>query len=198
MARKSKSTGMMPAPAQTVEAERQALTVWWSERVAQMERDHKERVKLLRTVGEHPSPIFAHQVRMFGGLGMSRILVARILGISIRELEIYYGDEYELGDAEVVGSVASNMIRIATSLTDPAAAKVGMDFLSRRGGQLWRPPAQKLEVLDDREKPKNTIDSSKLTYEQRQQLRLMIEHVQSGEPGEPIQPGEDDEGNQTG
>ncbi len=181
----------MPAPADTVEGERQALTLWWTQRLDQMEQDHKERVKLLRTVGEHPSPIFARQVKMFGGLGMSKILVTRILGISIRELETYYGDEYDLGDAEIVGSVASNMIRIATSTTDPAAAKVGMDFLARRGGQLWRPPAQKLEVLDDREKPKNTIDSSKLTYEQRQQLRAMIEHVQSGEPGDPLQPGEE-------
>lgn len=178
-------------PAAEPADQREALAGWWRIRMEQIEREHEARIELLRTVGEHPSPIFSRQVKMFGALGIPKALAAKLLGIGIRVLESHYGDDYEVGAAEILASVAANMIRIGTSMDDPANAKVGMDILSRRGGQEWRPPAQKLEVADDREQPKNVIDSSKLTFEQRQHLRQMIEHVQSGEPGEPLRPDED-------
>lgn len=189
MGRRPKSK--VPDGAPVAISERQQLADWWKDRMEEMETEHTRRVQLLRSVGEHPSPLFAKQVKMYGGLGMPKTLVAKLLGIGVQRLEEYYGDEYEFGHAETIGGVAANMIRIATSTTDPQAAKVGMDLLSRRGGQEWRPPAQKIHVSDDREKEKNVIDSSKLTFDQRQELRRMIEHVQSGAPGEPLQPDED-------
>lgn len=178
----------LPSPA---ELERERLSAWMRDRMEQMERDHAARIELLRTAGEHPSPLFARQVRMFGALGLPKALVGKILCIGTHTMEAHYGEEYDLGAAEVIGQVAANMIRIGTSTTDPANAKVGMDILSRRGGQEWRPPAQKLEVDDTREKPKNVIDSSKLTAEQRTELRRMIEYAQGGGEGEPLQPGEE-------
>lgn len=187
-----------PTPEQALEPvgepvnDSEALSQWWNDRMTQVIKEHEERVRELKEAGEHPSPVFARQVRIFGSLGISPLMAAKLLGISAAELDMYYGDEYELGQTEVLASVAANMIRIATSTTDPNAAKVGMDLLGRRGGREWRPPAQKVNIFDKRELPKNTIDSSKLTFEQRQQLRTMIEHVASGEPGEPVQPGEDD------
>ena len=165
--------------------EREQLANWWRKRMDQIEREHEERIELLRTVGEHPSPVFAKQVRMLGALGMPKTLAGKLLGLSAHTLQTHYGEEYDIGAADVVASVAANMIRIGTSTTDPANAKVGMDILSRRGGQEWRPPAQKLEVADDREVPKNVIDSSRLTYEERQSLREMITRVQSGGEGDP-------------
>lgn len=170
----------------------EALSQWWHERMTQVLKEHEERVAALKEAGEHPSPVFARQVRMFGTLGITQIMAAKLLGIGPAELDTYYGDDYELGRTEVIASVAANMIRIATSTTDPAAAKVGMDLLARRGGHEWKPPAQKVNLQNDLVRAPNTIDSSKLTYDQRQQLRRMIEHVASGEPGDPVQPGEDD------
>ena len=165
--------------------EREILANWWRKRMDQIEREHAERIELLRTVGEHPSPVFAKQVRMLGALGMPKALAGKLLGLSAHTLQTHYGEEYDIGAADVIASVAANMIRIGTSTNDPANAKVGMDILSRRGGQEWRPPAQKLEVADDRETPKNVIDSSRLSFEERQQLRLMIERVQTGGEGDP-------------
>ena len=190
--RKSKST-VPVAPGEL--SEREQLSEWWRIRMQEMENEHEHRVKMLRSVGEHPSPIFARQVKMFGGLGMPKILAAKLLGISVKMLDEHYSDEYEMGHAETVGGVAANMIRIATSTTDPQAAKVGMDLLSRRGGNEWKPPAQKVKFEDDREQPKNVIDSSKLTPEERQQLRLIIEGAierQEGGEAEPLQPGEEE------
>lgn len=187
MGRSRKSKSVIEGPL----TEREQLEQWWLARMQEMEAAHERRVQLLRSVGEHPCPLFAGQVRMYGSLGMPKTLVAKLLRIGLQRLDEYYADDYELGHAETIGGVAANMIRIATSTTDPQAAKVGMDLLSRRGGQEWRPPAQKIQVEDEREVPKNVIDSSKLTYEQRAELRRMIEHVASGEPGEPLQPDEE-------
>ena len=84
------------------------------------------------------------------------------------------------------------MVRIATSLSDPAAAKVGMDMLARRGGENWRPATKRLEVDNDPNKGKPpVIDSSKLTYEERAQLREMLERVANGGEGDPIESDED-------
>lgn len=159
--------------------EREVVANFWRARMDQIELEHQQRIEILRTAGEHPSPVFAAQVKSAGALGLGKSVTCRLLGIAQYTLETHYAADYELGTAEVISSVAANMIRIGTSTTDPANAKVGMDILSRRGGQEWRPPAQKLEVADDREAPKKLIDSSKLTFEERQQLRLMIERVQT-------------------
>jgi hypothetical protein len=172
----------MPAPVYTPEAERAELAAWWRKRMEQVEREHADRIEQLRNGGEHPTPAYAKQVKMSGALGIEKSVTCRMLGISMYTLETHYGEEYAVGAAEIVASVAANMIRIGTSMEDPAAAKVGMDILSRRGGQEWRPPAQKVE-METEVKEKNVIDSSRLSYEERQQLRLMIERVQTEPEG---------------
>lgn len=163
----------MPVVAEVQGGERERLSLWFKEQIDYIQRESDARIEILRTVGEHPSPIMARFVRLDGQLGLEKSIVARRLGLSVRMLEECYGEDYELGKADVVSSVAANMIRIGQSQTDPAAAKVGMDILSRRGGQEWRPAAQKLEVNDDRNKPP-VIDSSALTYEDRQALRAIV------------------------
>lgn len=160
--------------------DREVVANFWRARMDQIEREHQERIEILRTAGEHPSPVFAAQVKSAGALGLGKSVTCRLLGLALHTLETHYADAYELGTAEVISSVAANMIRIGTSTTDPANAKVGMDILSRRGGQEWRPPAQKVE-METEVKEKSVIDSSKLSPEERQQLRLMIERVQTGE-----------------
>jgi hypothetical protein len=182
--RRSMVPAEMPELPEAQGSQREALALWMKERFEKIEREHSERIELLRTVGEHPSPIFSKLVKNFGALGMPKSLVAKSLNISTVVLTTYYADDYDLGAAEILSHVAANMLRIAVSTDDPNAAKVGMDVLNRRGGEEWKPPAQKLEVTGKQDAPP-IIDSSKLTYEERQQMRAMLERIASGGEGDP-------------
>lgn len=173
----------MPAPILTPESEREALANWWRGRMDQIEAEHEERVRLLREGGEHPTPVFARQIKMMGALGMPKSLTCKVLCIPMHTLEAYYADEYQQGAAEIIAQVAANMIRIGTSMTDPANAKVGMDILSRRGGEEWRPPAQKIETTRTDTEEKKTLDTSGWSAEDRQALReMLMRNVEGAEP----------------
>lgn len=164
--------------------QREALSVWMKSRFEEMESAHQRRIEILRTAGEHPSPIFSGMIKNFGALGLSKNLVAKLMNIGVSTIEAYYKDDYDLGAAEVISSLAANAIRIGTSTTDPQAAKVAMDILARRGGPEWKPPSRQLEVDDKREQAP-LIDSSKLSYEERAQLREMILRIENGGQGDP-------------
>lgn len=165
--------GMPPATG-TPPSEREQLTAWFRERLEQSEREHADRIEVLRTVGEHPSPVFATQARMFGMLGLPRDLAAKMLQLSAHMFTVHYEEDYTLGTADVIASVAANAIRIGTSTTDPAAAKVAMDILARRGGQEWKPPAQQVKMEDDRKPEKNVIDTSTWPPEKRAELQALL------------------------
>lgn len=182
--RRSMVPADIPPLPQEQGASREQLALWMKERFEKIEREHAERVELLRTVGEHPSPVFSRMAKNFGALGLPKSLAAKMLGISTTMLSAHYADDYDLGAAEILSHVAANMIRIAVSTDDPNAAKVGMDVLNRRGGEEWRPPAQKLEVSGKTDSPP-VIDSSKLTFEERAQMRAMLERIAAGGEGDP-------------
>jgi len=175
--------GTQPAPPVTVDEpappkdDREQLSDWWRNQVELIERTSAERADLLRDAGEHPNPIFARQAKVFGALGIPRDVVAVLLGISEGELSLHYGNEYAVGSAEVVSQVAANLLRIATSQNDRVAVKAAIEVMNRRGGEEWHPPAQKLEIDDSRKAKGNLIDSSKLSYEERQQLRAIVERA---------------------
>lgn len=171
-----------PPPAVvTPESERETITAWFRQRLEQSEREHNERIEKIRTEGEHPSPFFKQQARMFGMLGLPRDLAAKMLQLTGHMFEVHYGDQYELGQAEVIASVAANAIRIGTSTTDPAAAKTAMDILARRGGVEWKPPAQQVKMEDMRDPPaKNVIDTSSWPVEKRMQLEAMLREEMNG------------------
>ena len=157
-----------------------------SETLADIEANHRERVELLRTVGEHPSPIFAGFVKRWGMFGLEKPMVARLLNIPLWTLRTHYDDDYEMGRAELILSVGANMARISTSLTDPNAGKVGMELLARRGGEPWRPPLTRVADVPDPDKAAPVIDSSKFTYDERQKIRAALERIQAGGEGEPL------------
>jgi hypothetical protein len=156
------------------ESDREFLDQWWRSQVAEIERAGAERRELLATAGEHPSPIFARQAKTFGALGIPRDVVAVLLEMSQPEMEMYYGNEYAAGSAEVVSQVAANLLRIATSTNDRVAVKAAIEVMNRRGGEEWRPPAQKLEVTDDRKGRGNVVDTSNMTYDDRQLMREIL------------------------
>ena len=179
----------MPALVTSGEA-REALSIWMKSQFEAQEAAALERAELLRTVGEHPSPIFARLVKKFAGLGIAKSHIAKLLEIAVGTLETHYGNELELGVAETNAMVAANMLLIATDPANPGAGKVGMTWLDRRGGQPWRAPSQKIEVADQRDAGPPVIDSSKLTYEERQAMRAMLTRIAEGGEGEPLQENE--------
>jgi hypothetical protein len=173
-------------------SEREAISLWVKTRLEESERAHLDRIELLRTAGEHPSPIYARFVRLSGELGLSKALAAKQLGISVSTLTTHYADDYEMGKAEILSAIAANMNRKAISPTDPNAAKVGMRILESRGGEEWAPATRKLEMSNKKDLPP-VIDSSKLTREERDQLRLMLTRVANGGEGEPDESDETDQ-----
>ena len=170
---------------------REAITLWVKSRLEESEKAHQDRIELLRTAGEHPSPIYQRFVRLAGELGLSKALAAKQLGITVAVLTSHYADDYELGTAEILSAIAANMNRKAISDTDPNAAKVGMAILERRGGSEWTPPTKKIE-MDNKKNQTPVIDSSRLSFEERQQLRAMLTRVANGGEGDPIEPEEDE------
>jgi hypothetical protein len=161
-------------PRKPKSADTSQLSDFWKKRLEEMDADYQRRLALVQAITRHPSDLVAREVKTFGFLGLPKRMTAAVLWMDEKALEMHYADDYLMGEAEMISRVSENMVRIATS-DHPQAGKVGMDILARRGGNEWRPPAQKIKLEDDRDLGKNVIDSSKLTPDQRQQLREMIE-----------------------
>ena len=170
-------------------AAREELSLWMKSQFEMLESEHQERVHVLRTAGEHPSPVYGNMVKRFSALGIMRAHIAKLLDMTLMTLMTHYADELELGVAEANAAVATNMLRIATDPVNPAAGKVGMAWLDRRGGEEWAPATKKIEVEDVTRRPP-IIDSSKLTYEERAQMRAMLTRIADGGSGDPV--GDDD------
>lgn len=188
-ARRNRLRSIMPQAGQIKGAEREALVAFMRQRLEDIERDYQDRLELIRSGSEHPLPVYAKLVHNHAAMGLPKAQIARLLGISVTVMERYYADDIELGVAQINLKIASNVARKALS-DDPDAAKIGLDWLDRRGGDQWRKSTQKVEMVDD--KPP-VIDSSKLTYEQRQQLRQMLASVAEGQEGDPLRPDESSE-----
>lgn len=171
MARKPKFTPLPETP-NVPDAQREALSLWMKERMQQITEGYEERIETLRTIGEHPSPIMAKFVRTFAGLHLPMKYIAALCNSTAGTIEKYYQEELDLGRAEVVAMVATNAVRIATSTLDPAASKVALAILDRMGGDEWKPPTKRVE-MGELAKPR-TLDTSKLSYEERQALRDMM------------------------
>jgi len=168
--------GGMAAPRRPTD-DRVLLAQWWRDQMAEIERTGSARRELLATDGKHPSATFARQAKAFGALGIPRDVVAVLLEMSEADLGLYYGNEYAVGSAEVVSQVSANLLRIATSTNDRVAVKAAVEVMNRRGGEEWRAPAQKLEVTDDRSGKGNLIDSSKMSWQDRQLMRGVLERA---------------------
>lgn len=172
MAKKPPKVTAVPETPNVPDHQREALSTWMKERLEEMQEHYELRIQTLRTVGEHPSPLMSKYVRTFAGLGLSNAYIARLCNTSTSTIERHYESDIELGKAETVAMVATNAVRIATSLTDPAASKVALAILDRRGGEDWKPPTKRVE-MGDIEKPK-TLDTSALSFDEREELRQLM------------------------
>ena len=143
--------------------------IWWREQIADLERAAKARGESMRG----GDAVHASQARVFGALGVPTDVAAALMGMSEAQFSAQYADDYGVGSAAILARVSANLMRIATSTNDRYAVKAAIEIMNRRGGEPWRPPAQKIEVT--RPGPKaNLIDSSALLPQERAALRAII------------------------
>jgi hypothetical protein len=156
--------------------DREYLAQWWRDRVEAIEASGAERRAAIAVAADqgHPSALFERQARVFGALGIPIDVAAMLLEVTQTDFGLYYGRAYTVGSAEAIMPVAQNLLRIAMSSNDRVAVKAAVEVMNRRGGEEWRPPAQKLEVSDDRTKRDNVIDSRSLSYDDRRALEAII------------------------
>lgn len=181
----------MPVVPEVQGSERELLANWFREQIDVIKYEYEARIDILRTVGEHPSPVFANMVREHAVLGLEPKYIGILLCVSPTTITTYYQNELDEGKAHAIVAISRNMMRIATSLTDPNNAKVGMQLLEKRGGEEFKPAAKKVE-FEDKTKQPPVIDSSKMTYEERQQMRAMLTRIATGGEGEPMTPDEEE------
>lgn len=166
-----------PPPVPDAPSDRQMLQQWSDAELESIERSVAERRVMLERAGPHPSKQIARKVLAYGVSGVPKDMVARALQMSEAEFELHYGADYEAGHVEANIRAAQNLMRIGTSSRDRVAVKATTEILNRRGGEEWRPPAQKVEVDDKRKGQGNIIDSSKLSPDDRQALKEILERT---------------------
>jgi hypothetical protein len=152
------------------------LEKWWRVQAQDLERAAKERVDVKGSA----KTLLLSQARVFGALGVPVDVAAALMGINEVLFGLHYQEAYAVGESAMLAKVAANYLRIATSGQDRYAVKAAGEILARRGGEPWKPPAQKIEV--EKVAPKQRlIDSTKLTPEERQALRAIIVAAQARE-----------------
>jgi hypothetical protein len=162
----------MIVPADSVPVDERAQMVeWMRNRIADIQADAEARVERAKVVPEHPWAPLGQLVQHYAGMQQDPATIAKLLDIPYSTLMLYYENDLAIGAASINLKIAENMARIATSTLDKDAAKVGMQWLERTNPRFKA--SKKLEIEDQREQ--RVIDSSKLTPEQRQQLRDMID-----------------------
>ena len=189
--RRSRRLAVMPTLPGISPQERKDLMQFMKAELESIARSYQEREDLIKSGGEHPMPLYAKLVHNHAAMGQTVPQICRYLGISRPVLERWYADELELGVAQINLRIASNVARKALS-DDPDAAKIGLDWLDRRGGDGWRKSTQKIDVSSEEKAP--LLDLSKTTYEERQALRAILtrasERAANGDEGEELRPDE--------
>jgi hypothetical protein len=177
----------MPTIEQVPEAARAELANWMKSHLERVEAEAEARVALAKTVIEHPSDLMRPLVKHFAGMGIPKAQIARLLVMSPSTLATHYETELDLGTAEANLAVAQNAYKAAT---DPANGNLSLKWLERRGGEEWKRPVQELAINKPAAGPP-VIDSTRLTYAERQQMRAMLQRINEGGEGEPLQADEE-------
>jgi hypothetical protein len=159
-------------------ATRENMVVWMKQRIEEIRIATDERIEALRNGGEHPSPIFQKMVHQYALMGLEEKYIAKMLFISHQQLIRYYEEDIKLGYAEGIVTMGTTLYAIGSDPTHKDAAKVALEWLSRRGGEEWKPPTNRVEAEIKNKDERRIINSDELTREQRDQLRDMInQHI---------------------
>lgn len=147
--------------------------------------------------GHVPTDVFRKQVLTFCGMGLTHSQIAMMLSISDETLRKYYREELDKGEAAMNLNVATNLYTMATG-NDRNAVTAAIFWLKTRA--RWS-ETKRVEhtgadggAIQTEISAKQTIDSRKLTPEQRQALREIIvataaqtpviEHMAADDAGE--------------
>ena len=138
-----------------------------------------------KRTGHVPTEVFRKQVLHFCGMGLTHEQIAMMLSISRPTLEKYYRAELDKGEAEMNLNVATNLYTMATG-TDRNAVTAAIFWLKTRG--RWS-ETKRVEhtgadggAIQTEVSAKQTIDSRKLTPEQRQALREILVSAATAQP----------------
>lgn len=149
-------------------------------------------------VDEHVVTERTRQGVLYGvGLGLERRVVARILGITVEEMETLYADECETAGALLMNDIQTNLYNIARDPRHGQSVRAGMFLLGKIGNDLYREAKKSSAVAVDPQT--RTIDPALLDDEQRHALRSIIEsalRLAAGPQPEPVE-GEYDEVDET-
>ncbi len=120
-----------------------------------------------------PSEFSRRQVREMVGTGLLDGDIARCMQITEKQLTHYYQPELARGSPEKILHVARTMYSIATDPLNKGCVEAAKYWLERRGGEQWRKPPDRVEN-EVRVQERPVIDSSKLSAEQRAQLKEIL------------------------
>lgn len=167
---------IMPSRDQAMRNDRVSLDLWWAEQQHKVEEEHMARMAAIEAAGPHPNGVCAAIVRKFAAIGTAVDVIADLVDLGEGALMQHYARDVRIAVALFNAAIAANMYRIGNSSNDRVAVKAATEIMNRRGGELWKPPAQKVEFDDVSKKGgKSIIDSSKLTPVQREQLQAIVE-----------------------
>ena len=125
-----------------------------------------------------PTDVTKFQVKQFAAMGLTKPQIATLMCLGVHSLYKYYRQELETGELEANFNVAKTLYTMATDPNHKHGASAAMFWMKTRA--KWS-EVSKLEVTGKDggaiatigHNP-NAVDSSQLTYEQRQQLRQLM------------------------
>ena len=122
-----------------------------------------------------PSLMTMEFVSNAAGFGLDNYQIAKLLGIAPRVLEKCYEEILETSRTDKIMKLAAQMYKLATTGYDEKIQMQACQWLLERwGGQEFRKPPERIETKQIVDEKKPVVDMSKLTYEERQQWRVLL------------------------
>lgn len=168
-------------------------------RVARI-RDRIENPPKRGAPGHVPTPTTRRLVQHWTATGLSRVAIARLMGMNRDTLYKHYGFELDNGIEIANANVAANLYRIATSNT-PSAAGAAQYWLNRRS-EAFRESAKRVEMTGKDGAPIQIdqrtaiIDVRKLGAGDRDSLRAIL--LKARDSGAEAEEGELEDGVEDG
>jgi transcriptional regulator with XRE-family HTH domain len=137
-----------------------------------------------KKVGRKPfEPTMANRllVRKLARAGWSQDEIAEGMGVSDETLRKYFRRELDMGNIEMCSTIESTLYEIATDKDHKACVPAATVLLKAKGGDEYR-ETKRTEItgadggpLEQRIQQVDVIDSSKLSFEERDTLAKILE-----------------------
>ena len=123
-----------------------------------------------------PTDATRRQVSICMTLGMTRVQIGMLLGVTDDTINKHYAKEIEVGRHSMTANVANNLYNIATDPEHKSTAAAAIFWLKAQGG--WRETVRTEVTGADGgalQIESSPIDSRALSHDQRQALREILE-----------------------